>query len=789
MEMLINMKFRLRMLILFAVLCLLLQACTQHETGYTKQFPDEYYSALSAMLDREDEDVVIVPEVQSYRCESVVFPEGTDLTMAERDIYMTDDALHVPVFWQDTDSDVILSCKILKYRFDGTYDGAAEIPGEHFYTEAVRLLSDGRVLVQTSDRGDLTAGSTLTLLSSDGAVIAECAIPPYSNAVVRAIDQGDHGLHVSETGDGGLQIFINALDRAYFYDETLTLLSSVALPSECRGIGRESDGVYLIGEELPHIYRVDMNTQQVLRLEDLPVLPSMKYRCRIHYGADGKLYCSYDGALYRCADDTSGEHVQQMLQWQKGMSTGNGSLWFADEDSIWLLTESTGRFPTKLYHIVPGVSPDVLGRRLLTLVNISGLGAEWLQELIGMFNEQNPDYFVNLVNLYTLQNGLSPDERFNAYLLENGAPDMVVLENHFHTDRLAIEKGLLLDLMPHFGETLIGCASSSGTASEGKMYGLPLSMQLFFYASAVQNTPFTWDTFSRYAAEVEAEAAADEALVTSADQLNQISLGEFYDHETKEALFDTETFRERVLLMDRLDSDTENGLIRDLGGMLCSDIESYGLYALKYGENSGQLIRSGKIRFLDVPFRSLDAYAAMKLIFEDTPFTMCGYPTKNGTAPGVVVQTHQLLSVFSDSPNLGGCKALIEFMLSDDIQCSDYLTAQSVPVTRSAIEKIPDRKRYHYIFPQQLGSNILLETEFSSNEPKTVSDLYVTVEITEQEQESLIDFLDGCYATQGYDLNVYRMVQEELSAYRSGAKTLEEVSRLIQSRVWIYVNE
>ena len=88
MEMLINMKFRLRILILFAVLCLLLQACTQHETGYTKQFPDEYYSALSAMLDREDEDVVIVPEVQSYRCESVVCPEGTDLTMAERDIML-----------------------------------------------------------------------------------------------------------------------------------------------------------------------------------------------------------------------------------------------------------------------------------------------------------------------------------------------------------------------------------------------------------------------------------------------------------------------------------------------------------------------------------------------------------------------------------------------------------------------------------------------------------------------------------------------------------------------------
>ena len=158
-------------------------------------------------------------------------------------------------------------------------------------------------------------------------------------------------------------------------------------------------------------------------------------------------------------------------------------------------------------------------------------------------------------------------------------------------------------------------------------------------------------------------------------------------------------------------------------------------------------------------------------------------------ASGLVICFSDSLSVFSDSPNLGGCKALIEFMLSDDIQCSDYLTAQSVPVTRSAIEKILDRKRYNYIFPQQLGSNILLETEFSSNEPKTVSDLYVTVEITEQEQESLIDFLDGCYATQGYDLNVYRMVQEELSAYRSGAKTLEEVSRLIQSRVWIYVNE
>ena len=39
------------------------------------------------------------------------------------------------------------------------------------------------------------------------------------------------------------------------------------------------------------------------------------------------------------------------------------------------------------------------------------------------------------------------------------------------------------------------------------------------------------------------------------------------------------------------------------------------------------------------------------------------------------------------------------------------------------------------------------------------------------------------------DATVQSIIQEELSAYRAGIRSLEETQNILQSRLWIYINE
>lgn len=148
------------------------------------------------------------------------------------------------------------------------------------------------------------------------------------------------------------------------------------------------------------------------------------------------------------------------------------------------------------------------------------------------------------------------------------------------------------------------------------------------------------------------------------------------------------------------------------------------------------------------------------------------------------------------------------------MQTSEKLTDEYFPVTRGAAEVL--LRKYHYYYPKD-------ETEWqvSTAWDSTVGDVVITgisltpsvyeippdeaypgiyrdfgethteVVLTEEDIAHILLFFDTCamYGGISSDTTVAAILEEELSAYRSGAKSLEEVTALIQSRVWIYLNE
>ena len=162
------------------------------------------------------------------------------------------------------------------------------------------------------------------------------------------------------------------------------------------------------------------------------------------------------------------------------------------------------------------------------------------------------------------------------------------------------------------------------------------------------------------------------------------------------------------------------------------------------------------------------------------------------------MQSLGLLSVFADSANLGGCKAFLDFILSDDMQTSQLLAEHMLPVTRSAMERLIDENRYFY-YSKNFGTvagmdpnviTLILEPMMANrflDESKASS--YTVVEITDEDKANMMSFFDNCISYAHPDETIRDILNEELSVYRAGVRTLEETTKIIDSRVWIYLNE
>ena len=61
--------------------------------------------------------------------------------------------------------------------------------------------------------------------------------------------------------------------------------------------------------------------------------------------------------------------------------------------------------------------------------------------------------------------------------------------------------------------------------------------------------------------------------------------------------------------------------------------------------------------------------------------------------------------------------------------------------------------------------------------------------ITDEDKAKLMQFFEQCNMQMMPDDVILSIVNEELSYWYGGAKTLEETTKIIQSRVWIYLNE
>ena len=511
----------------------------------------------------------------------------------------------------------------------------------------------------------------------------------------------------------------------------------------------------------------------------------------LYRGADKNYYVHRNGNLYLLKED---DHTECVLN---GMDSGmpNKAL---GQQNLAILDENTffSQEAAELYLYRVSLAEETEERQRIELV-VMDLGAsrEWLEASVSQFNNQSPDYYVSLeYRNYIDETGTNLDAMMDAslqdLLLYHKHPDILILDN---TGLLAKyqDKGIFADLYQLLDTPILGCIKEAFGAEEA-LYQMPMMMQVDTFAASTDVTSgfLTYETFY----DIIDTLAPGEVLCGK--DFNQTffknALMDFVDFDSKTTSYQSEMFHNVVVYRDQLSKLTDFYAGALSNGYIMGSDGTYG-DTDTYWTSNGTLptaLKNGSVKFLAMDFNTVEAYGAAKLLYGDTPFTLCGYPSLNGC--GASIQAFLPTAVFADSDVIPGCEAFVEFLLSDTRQSDTDLTTSYLPVTRSAMEKAIDNNR-EYRYPQATVNQLREGTTqgyMNLNAYRGAdTEGYVTVSIEDDDKAAILSFFENCHMRANADPFILSIVNEELSFYEGHARSLEETTKIIDSRVWIYLNE
>lgn len=728
-------------------------------------------------------------------------------------VYQFKDKLYQTAWNNDEE---VRRVSLTSWNADGTLDqvryyAEPEAP-LHYVPSYIFPLSDGRSIIMYLIQPDESqfvgdAVAVFSILSEDGTVIHRAEIPEYG---ARLRENNSAIPHVFENEDGTFLIvfsIFSSSDRAevlYRYDHNLDPMKPILLDTKQMGdfVSRLENGNLRTGLFLSHVTQIDWNHGTSKPLGGMRV-PSYMREASVVCAYTDELYFTTDTDVYHYPQDGQ---PQEILCWTdtpfdyaKIKSSFEDMVWVMDNNNIFVRSSGSvdGVQKSGLFHIAITEVPSS-DRTVIELAQIGLAQTLWLNDMIYQFNQASTEYKINLTQYPTM----SREEgraQVDALLLAAHKPDIIysasgdVLSRHN-------DKNAYLDLSDALSVRLFGCVDRIH-AENGALYQLPLSMTATMFVSpdTVTDQPLTWNKMEQIM-----QNLGDGELLTSSANASKIILYpntpmQFVNESNKESSFDSDTFCQAIRLLDEM-----NDYIDETAGQLTNNFMlTHGAYAITNGTLHRRLADGG-IKLIRFDFNELESYAALKLLFHEIPFTFCGLPTVTGELCADI-QTHKMLSVSADTDAKDGCLAFVELLLSDNAQANLGQLEQNLPVTPSAMQKLMDASRYQY-YPSAITHDLMeapdTDLVFTSwhgvtaeydlsygNDAEAADEIFYITSFTEEDERRIIDFFDHCTSYRTDDETVMKIVNEELSYWKNDARSLEDTGDIINSRVWIYLNE
>jgi len=674
-----------------------------------------------------------------------------------------------------------------------------QIIGEFTVFHAVSLENENILLLAKDIDHSICK---LMILDSGGNLVREQEIP----------DGYDTELFVDHAEDGSLHILYNNQEYLLYYDETLTCLGQYPSPGMNSGAVFMEKGVYRIGIRANSLSVVNMLNQEteayVIRL------PETLSNARIYRGLDGQDYYATSTALFQYRD---AEQPICVLEWAQAEISVPDPF----SSSFWILNSSAMLTTEPDEQQIGTVLLSVLTEQILvrdqTVITVGCFGGGFGSDKIQLVNqaaaafEQNHEQYRVSVRLYK-ESDLSLED----VMLSGEIPDVLLVSSDALLKNI-LDKNILYDMKQELSGYLLPSLENAYTMADGQMLHIPLFISADFLVTAGEDAaPLTWDTLFH-----EMESLKDgELLFTESSllrELYELSLMDFVDYDSKTSSFHSEKFRDIIQFLHQAQD-----VIDPNAGYLTS-VQGNGTIPDYYMTHPSMRDRlaDGGLRYLQLPLRSADAYQAAKLIFDDTPIALCGNPG-NG-AFNMDITVFMSLAVNRNGQHTDAAMEFAKFMLSEQIQ-TDYDTLlSSLPVTEQALYTCFRYRKYSYYDVYQMEDirnpksyltddvhtvdengiwsfhtyrmGTMISPDYIASEPLTqfsesfYQENYEILQITDDEISQIVEVFKNAKICSYIDPTVISIVNEELSYWQNNARTLEETTKIIDSRVWIYLNE
>lgn len=657
---------------------------------------------------------------------------------------------------------------------------------------------DGSVLVSASD--DKTR--VLCMYDAGGMLL--------SQSIPMEIKESFGYTVLVTAGDGIL--YGEADGSVWLYDSTLTLLCEDRLQTTAEYAVFNAENVFTVICENGTSYTYDTAAGTFSECTLYEETELSRSANDILHTSDGVFYTDHD-AVTAVWDGTP----TQILNWEASgyRMTDVEFVQAVGRDSFLVRYDDRLRgetYPALLVHkepekvIVPEpirvamVGMHVFGQRDPRVI---------LQESVLAFNRENPYYCIELTDYDAVYYGEpgSPiptagraDTRFDTFardLTAGKTYDVYLFGSEYDGAAALEEKNLFADVRRLCERTdYITALQSAWSTQEDVVYRIPMSMT----ASALvtpsdtlaSGDAFTYDTLMTLGETL----PTGESLFSDdvSDALFSISQYDFIDTANKNCSFDSPEYANFLDFCAMLESSVMTGKVS-------------GYYDYTLGRTSDasfipdvlvDSLKNGRLKFYQWHMNSLQSLTSFYFLNRAVggDLTFCGYPTAVGDSLYVAADVTMALA---NGLSLGsGAYAYLEFLLSDTIQTAPALTDHALPVTRGALDKLLSYG-YHYYSDDadslaRAENGIRIHCEAVTSLPIEAMEQILAgyrheIHVTKAERDRLYQYLCETDMRGAGDTVIRSIIAEELSYVTQGVRTVEEAGKIIQSRVWIYLNE
>lgn len=492
-------------------------------------------------------------------------------------------------------------------------------------------------------------------------------------------------------------------------------------------------------------------------------------------GSEGKILVSGFSKLYEY--DLATQESTEVLNWVDSNIDGNNVRDFTVlEDGRIVAYCDNYNGASELAYLTKTEASQVAQKEIITLATLYESN---IQEAVVNFNKSNNQYqikmkaYIDDTAEWTETTYTDAIARFNADIVGSDSPDIFDLSS-LDWKNLA-SKGALEDLTPYMEASTIANTKDfvpsvlAAYNVDGKQLTVPASFMIntMMGKSSLVGSEPGWTLEDVMAL---ADAHPEASLMRYVNKENALSLclqynsESFIDYENGTCSFDSPEFIQVLEFANRFDAETN------------------------YDDISFPTqIQSGQILLANVSFMDVQEYQMYHLMFEEEA-TCIGYPTFDGS-PGVFLQGYETYGISAKSEHKEGAWKFIESILAEDEQEHIW----QFPSRISALEDLfADAMEPEYTYDEN-GDILKDENGNPVQEPKTTwgyddweAKIYAA---TQEEIDALKGMIEIARPAGNNDQTILSMILEDVTPYFEGQKSAQEVAKIVQSRLEIYISE